>query len=77
MTVEEGRQLGASTQKALIRGLRNGFDLEYEMNQYQILKDLKPNIKVVSLFADKQFDHVSSSAIRALEKYGKGDNYLV
>ena len=28
----------------VIRGLRNGFDLEYEMNQYQILKDLKPNI---------------------------------
>lgn len=61
----------------VIRGLRNGFDLEYEMNQYQILKDLKPNIKVVSLFADKQFDHVSSSAIRALEKYGKGNNYII
>lgn len=60
----------------IIRGLRNGYDLEYEMNQYHFMQDFKPNIKVVSIFGDKKFDHVSSTSIRLLEQYGKGDIYL-
>lgn len=60
----------------LIRGLRNSFDLQAELTQFQIMQDLKPNIKIVSLFCDKQFEHISSSSIRILEKYNKGDIYL-
>lgn len=60
----------------VIRGLRNGYDLEYEMNQYNFLQDFKPDIKVISIFGDKKFDHVSSTSIRLLEQYGKGDIYL-
>ena len=61
----------------LIRGLRNATDLQYELTQFQYLQDLKPDIKVISLFSDKQYEHISSSAIRMLEKYGKSNNYLI
>lgn len=63
----------------VIRGLRNSVDLQYEMNQYRYLQDLKPDIKMVSIFCDKEFEHISSSGIRLLSKYGdeKVKNYLV
>lgn len=60
----------------LIRGLRNATDLEYELNQYRFLQDLKPKIKVVSLFCDEEFKHISSSACRMLNKYNKDEIYL-
>lgn len=55
----------------LIRGLRNGSDLSYEMNQYRFIQDFKPDVQVCSIFCDKEYEHVSSSAIRALNKFGK------
>lgn len=61
----------------LIRGLRNSTDLQYELTQYRFLQDLKPDIKVVSIFCDKEYEHISSSAIRILEKYNKSKNYLL
>ncbi len=61
----------------LIRGLRNATDLEYEKTQYQFLKDLKSDIKVVNLFCDKEYEHISSSAIRQLKLFGKEKNYLL
>ena len=61
----------------VIRGLRNSTDLQYEMTQYRFLQDLKPNIKVVSIFCDKEYEHISSSAIRMLEYYGKEKDYLI
>lgn len=61
----------------LIRGLRNATDLQFELTQYRFLQDLKPGIKIVSLFCDKEFEHISSSAIRNLEKYNKHQNYLL
>lgn len=61
----------------LIRGLRNSTDLQYELTQYRFLQDLDPNIKIVSLFCDKEYEHISSSAIRSLEIYNKQDKYLL
>ena len=60
----------------LIRGLRNSTDLQFEMTQFQYLQDMKPDINIVNIFCDKQFEHISSSAIRLLEKFGKGSEYL-
>lgn len=67
------------TNPTIIRGLRNSYDLDYEMNQYRYLQELKPDIKVVSIFCDKELEHISSSGIRLLSKYGeeKVKNYLV
>jgi pantetheine-phosphate adenylyltransferase len=61
----------------LIRGLRNSTDFQYEMNQYRYLNDLKPDIRMVSIFCDKEFEHISSTGIRNLEKYGRGEEYLI
>jgi len=63
----------------LIRGLRNSVDLQYEMNQYRYLQDLMPDIQMVSIFCDKEFEHISSSGIRTLSKYGseKVQDYLL
>lgn len=61
----------------VIRGLRNATDLQYELTQYRFLQDLNPNIKVVSIFCDKEYEHISSSAIRQLKMYNKETNYLI
>jgi pantetheine-phosphate adenylyltransferase len=63
----------------LVRGLRNGDDLNYEDNQLKFIRDFKKDINVVFIRCDEQFEHVSSSAIRQLESFrpGSGDKYLV
>jgi pantetheine-phosphate adenylyltransferase len=61
----------------LIRGLRNSTDFQYEQNQYRYIQELMPNIKIVNIFCDKEFEHISSSGIRTLEKYNKHQNYLL
>lgn len=61
----------------IIRGLRNTKDFLYEQKQYRYNQDLMPNIKVINIFCDKEFEHISSSGIRTLEKYNKHQNYLL
>jgi len=61
----------------LIRGLRNATDLQYEVTQLRFMQDMKRDLKVVSLVCDKEFEHISSSAIRQLKQFGKGQEYLV
>jgi pantetheine-phosphate adenylyltransferase len=61
----------------VIRGLRNSTDFQYEQNQYRYIQELKPDIKIVNIFCDKEFEHISSSGIRTLEKYNKHHNYLL
>ncbi len=62
----------------LIRGLRNGFDLQYETNLLRALQDFKPDLNAMFFLCDKQFDHVSSSLYREAEagKPGAGHRYL-
>lgn len=62
----------------LIRGLRNSIDLQHEINQYRYLQDLMSDIQVVSIFCDKEYEHISSSGIRVLKTFGEklGDEYL-
>jgi pantetheine-phosphate adenylyltransferase len=50
----------------LVRGLRNATDLAYEQNLYSFLKDIKPDIRIVSLFCDVEYLHYSSSGIKSL-----------
>jgi len=57
----------------LIRGLRNSTDLQAEITQHRYLQDIKPNIKVVLIPCDREFEHISSSGIREIETYGSGE----
>lgn len=61
----------------VIRGLRNSTDFDYEQNQYRYIQELMPEIKIVNIFCDKEFEHISSSGIRTLEKYNKHQSYLL
>lgn len=63
----------------LVRGLRNGADLDYEINQLRVMKDQRPDIKMVFIPCDIKFEHISSSMIRAMEKIqeGSASEYLV
>jgi pantetheine-phosphate adenylyltransferase len=57
----------------LIRGLRNGEDLQYEQNQIQFIKGMYPELKVVFFICDKKHEHISSSALRALKKVSESE----
>jgi pantetheine-phosphate adenylyltransferase len=61
----------------VVRGLRNSTDFQYEQNQYRYIQELMPHIRIVSIFCDKEFEHISSSGIRTLEKFGRHRNYLL
>jgi phosphopantetheine adenylyltransferase len=50
----------------LIRGIRNGNDLEYEVNLNKAYKDLGSDLNVMYFMTD--FPHVSSSMVREIIK---------
>ncbi len=52
----------------LIRGLRNGDDLDYEVNQLRFMEEMKPEVKIIFLPCDKEFEHISSSSIKNLDR---------
>jgi len=52
----------------VIRGIRNSTDLQYEMNQYRWLTEMKPDLRMVSIFCDKEYEHISSSALKTIQK---------
>ncbi len=52
---------------AIIRGLRNGYDLEYEINLQYWNEDLGIKIPFVYFVTDRKYGHISSSAIRELK----------
>jgi phosphopantetheine adenylyltransferase len=51
----------------LVRGLRNGYDLEYEANQLRFIEDMYDgNISVVFIPCSREHSYISSSSIRAI-----------
>jgi len=60
----------------IVRGLRNSADLDYEVNQMRFIQDQNPNVKFVFIVCDKEYDHISSCAIRSLEKIKKGSSII-
>ena len=51
---------------AIVRGLRNGYDLQYEQNQQYWYEDLGIKIPIVYFITDRKLGHISSTAIRAI-----------
>jgi len=53
--------------QAIIRGLRNLSDFDYENQLSQINKDISNDkVKTICLFADREFQHVSSSVVKEI-----------
>jgi pantetheine-phosphate adenylyltransferase len=66
----------------LVRGLRNGEDLAYEENQLKFIYEFLPEdyyLNTIFLMSDKQYKHISSSAVRQLEAFrpGSANEYIV
>ena len=56
---------------AVVRGLRNGHDLQYEMNQQYWNEDLGLEIPTIYIITDRKLSHISSSAIRTVDNMKK------
>lgn len=62
----------------LVRGLRNGKDFDYEIEQIRYIEDVIPNINVVMIPCSRFLTHVSSSMIKTIQKFDseKASRYL-
>ena len=60
---------------SIIRGLRNGNDLQYEMNNQYWNEDVGVKVPFVYFITDRSLAHVSSSAIRSVNKLGLKHEY--
>jgi phosphopantetheine adenylyltransferase len=62
----------------LVRGVRDGTDLEAELRFTRFLNDLRPATRIVWLGCEAGLEHVSSSAVRELEQLqpGAGARYV-
>lgn len=69
LLVDFVKDVGAT---AVVRGIRNGVDLEYERTQQYWNEDLGIKIPTVCFITDRKLTHISSSAIRAVEKVKNG-----
>ena len=74
LAVDFARQKGAA---AIIRGIRNGSDLEYERSMEGANKFLRPDIETVYLLARPELEFISSSAVKEMASYGKDIDGLV
>ena len=64
--------------KAIIRGLRSLSDFDYEVQLQQINKDISNNqVNTICLFADKEYQFVSSSMVKEVLKLGKDVSHYV
>lgn len=58
--------------KAIIRGLRSLTDYDYEVQLQQVNKDISKNkVNTICLFADKDYQFISSSIVREVLRLGK------
>ena len=64
--------------KAIIRGLRSLSDYDYEVQLQQINKDISNNkVNTICLFADKEYQFISSSMVKEVFKLNKDiSNYV-
>lgn len=67
LTVQFARQQGAI---ALLRGLRNALDLEYERNIDHLNKHLEPEIETCYLISSPRTAHISSTLVWEIIRYG-------
>lgn len=69
---------GLGYESTIVRGVRDGTDLEAELRYVRFLDELRPGTNVVWIACEAELQHLSSSAVRELESFepGSGDRYL-
>lgn len=58
----------------VIRGLRNGYDLQMEQNLFYWYQDMGMTVPLVHFISDRDYTHYSSTAIREIASYGVFDD---
>lgn len=71
LTTDLVKELSKVYDVTLIRGLRNGHDLNEEENLRQFYREMDPTVKVVYFLCDVEFKHISSSALRGIRHLSK------
>ena len=61
----------------LVRGVRNGADVEYELQMAHMNKELNPNIETIILPTNTEYSFISSSLIKEVLKFGADVKNLV
>jgi len=74
LQVELARSLGAS---ALLRGVRNSTDLDYENQIAAVNRRLAPEIETVLMLATPELAYISSSIVKEMLQYGRSIDGLV
>ncbi|ADZ70646.1 pantetheine-phosphate adenylyltransferase [Polymorphum gilvum] len=67
LVVETARRLGA---RYLVRGLRDGTDLDYEMQMAGMNATLAPDIRTVFMPASPEVRHITATLVRQIAKMG-------
>ena len=67
LVVDFARQVDA---KVIVRGLRAGYDFEYEFEMALMNRKLAPDIEVVALMSSLEYQFVSSSRIKEVAQLG-------
>ncbi|MEJ8475950.1 pantetheine-phosphate adenylyltransferase [Roseibium algae] len=67
LVIETARDLGANL---LVRGLRDGTDLDYEMQMAGMNGTMAPDIKTVFLPASPASRHITATLVRQIAKMG-------
>lgn len=74
LTGDFAREVGAT---ALVRGVRNTVDFEFERSIEATNRELYPELTTVLLVTPAEYMHISSSMVRELLAFGQSvDNYL-
>lgn len=74
LTVEFADEVGA---RFLLRGLRNGQDLDYERPIALINRHLDARFETVYLVSSPEYGHVSSTLVREVARFGRDAKGLV
>lgn len=74
LTVEFADEVGA---RFLLRGLRNGQDLDYERPIALINRHLDARVETVYLVSSPEYGHVSSTLVREVARFGRDAKGLV
>lgn len=70
LTVDAARECGASF---VVKGVRGVTDFDYEFGMAEITRRFDPKIETVLIPSAPEFLHVSSTYVREILKYGRGD----
>lgn len=65
------QQYSSQYDVTVVKGVRNGKDLDSEMEQIFFSKNMNKDMKYILIPCDEEYRHISSSAIRSLLKFGK------